>query len=58
MVSNSTSREQLSMHRYSIHGPPDLKAEQRAAEKGLPRVIPGTDNCYLCGFTDFGEIPL
>ena len=37
--------------RYSIHGPADAK-EQRAAEESFPRLIPGTENCYHCGFHD------
>ncbi len=38
--------------RYSIHGPSDAKAEQRAAEESFPRLIQGTQNCYHCGFHD------
>lgn len=38
--------------RYSIHGPSDAKAEQRAAEESFPRLIQGTDSCYHCGFHD------
>ena len=42
----------LSACRYSIHGPADKKQEQRMAEESFPSLVPGTDNCYHCGFHD------
>ncbi|CAL5228056.1 g11121 [Coccomyxa viridis] len=45
-------RALLSCPTYSIHGPSDAKAEQRAAEESFPRLIQGTENCYHCGFHD------
>lgn len=45
-------RALLSCPTYSIHGPSDAKAEQRAAEESFPRLIQGTQNCYHCGFHD------
>ncbi|CAK0771378.1 hypothetical protein CVIRNUC_003855 [Coccomyxa viridis] len=45
-------RALLSCPTYSIHGPADKKQEQRMAEESFPSLIPGTDNCYHCGFHD------
>ncbi len=48
----SVPADLLAWCRYSIHGPSDAKAEQRAAEESFPRLIQGTENCYHCGFHD------
>ncbi|CAK0779907.1 hypothetical protein CVIRNUC_004885 [Coccomyxa viridis] len=45
-------RALLSCPTYSIHGPTDAKQEQHIAEESFPSLVPGTENCYHCGYHD------